>query len=75
MSATRVLLVTASPDRGGAETVVLQLLAGLDRARVEPSAVALSGGAFLEELRASGATIVEAGVEKRAVNVEHHIEP
>lgn len=69
MSATRVLLVTASPDRGGAETVVLQLLAGLDRARVDPLVVALAGGAFLDELRASGATLVDAGTVGRMRDV------
>lgn len=69
MSPTRVLLVTASPDRGGAETVVLQLVAGLDRARVEPLAVALAGGAFVDELRASGAAIVEAGTVGRMRDV------
>ena len=57
----RVLLVTASPERGGAETVVQQLLTGLDRTQVEPSAVALQEGPFAEELRAMGAAMVDAG--------------
>jgi glycosyltransferase involved in cell wall biosynthesis len=57
----RVLLVTASPQRGGAETVVLQLLAGLDRSRVEPSVVPLYEGPFIDELRAVGASLVSAG--------------
>lgn len=57
----RVLLVTASPDRGGPETVVQQLLAGLDRSRVDPSVVALYEGPFAEELRATGAALVDAG--------------
>lgn len=65
MSATRILLVTASPDRGGAETVVLQLIAGLDRTRVEPLVVALAAGSFQEELREAGALLVEAGTIRR----------
>ena len=69
MSATRVLLVTASPDRGGAETVVLQLLSGLNRARVVPSVVALASGSFQDELREAGAAIVDAGTMTRMRNV------
>ena len=57
----RVLLVTASPERGGAETVVQQLLSGVDRARIEPSVVALHDGPFADELRAAGASLVSAG--------------
>ncbi|MDQ3069288.1 MAG: glycosyltransferase family 4 protein [Acidobacteriota bacterium] len=69
MTPTRVLLVTASPDRGGAETVVLQMIAGLDRARVSPSVVALAGGSFLDELRAASASIVDAGTLGRMRNI------
>jgi len=69
MTPARVLLVTASPDRGGAETVVLQLLEGLDRARVEPSVVALAAGSFAGELREAGAAIVDAGTIGRMRNV------
>ena len=65
----RVLLVTASPERGGAETVVEQLLTGLDRARIEPSVVALHEGSFADELRAMGASLVEAGTLGRTRNV------
>ena len=65
----RVLLVTASPERGGAETVVQQLLAGLDRARIEPSIVALYEGPFAEELRAMEASIVTAGSLGRMRNI------
>ena len=61
MTPLRVLLVTASPERGGAETVVQQLVAGLDRARIEPSVVALYEGPFEEELRAMQASLVQAG--------------
>lgn len=61
MNAARVLLVTASPDRGGAETVVLQLAAGLDPARVTPAIVALADGAFADEVRARGIAMVQAG--------------
>jgi glycosyltransferase involved in cell wall biosynthesis len=57
----RILLVTASPQRGGPETVVQQLLAGLDRSRVEPSVVSLHEGPFAEELRAAGVSIVDVG--------------
>lgn len=57
----RVLLVTASPERGGAETVVQQLLTGLDRSRVDPSVVALHEGSFADELRAMQASLVSAG--------------
>lgn len=57
----RVLLVAASPQRGGPETVVQQLLAGLDRSKIEPSVVSLHEGPFAEELRAMGVPIVEAG--------------
>ena len=57
----RVLLVTASPERGGAETVVEQLLTGLDRSRVEPSVVALREGSFAEELRTLRASLISAG--------------
>lgn len=57
----RVLLVTASPERGGAETVVQQLLTGLDRSRIEPSVVALQKGPFADELRQMGATLIKAG--------------
>ena len=69
MTPSRVLLVTASPDRGGAETVVLQLLAGLDRACAVPSVVALADGSFAGELRAAGAALVEAGTITRMRNV------
>jgi glycosyltransferase involved in cell wall biosynthesis len=65
----RVLLVTASPERGGAETVVQQLLEGLDRARVDPSVVTLYEGAFAEELREAGAPIVHAGTLGRMRHV------
>ena len=57
----RVLLVTASPERGGAETVVQQLLTGLDRARFEPHVVTLYDGPFADELRAAGASLVDVG--------------
>lgn len=69
MTPLRVLLVTASPDRGGAETVVLQLQQGLDRSRVEPFVVALAGGAFAEQLRAAGAALLDVGELGRMRNV------
>ncbi len=65
----RVLLVTASPQRGGAETVVQQLLQGLDRAAVEPFVVALNEGSFADELRAANAVLVNAGTLGRMRNV------
>lgn len=65
----RVLLVTASPQRGGAETVVQQLLQGLDRAVVEPFVVALNEGSFADELRAANAVLVNAGTLGRMRNV------
>ncbi|HEX6323113.1 MAG TPA: glycosyltransferase family 4 protein [Vicinamibacterales bacterium] len=65
----RVLLVTASPERGGAETVVQQLLEGLDRSRVEPSIASLYEGPFAEELRAMGASLVSAGTLGRMRHV------
>src|SRR5688500_10709287 len=65
----RVLLVTASPERGGAETVVQQLLAGLDRSRIDPSVVALCQGPFVEELQAMKAAIVSAGTLGRMRNI------
>jgi len=65
----RVLLVTASPERGGAETVVLQLLEGLDRSRVEPSIASLYEGPFVAELRAKGASLVDAGTLGRMRHV------
>jgi glycosyltransferase involved in cell wall biosynthesis len=68
MTPTRVLIVTASPDRGGAETVVLQLVEGLDRAQVAPSVAALADGPFRAELRAAGAVMVEAGSLSRLRN-------
>ena len=65
----RVLLVTASPERGGAETVVQQLVGGLDRAAIEPHVVALQEGPFADELRAANATLVSAGTLGRMRNV------
>lgn len=62
-------MVTASPDRGGAETVVMQLVAGLDRARVEPSVVTLKDGDFARELRAAEAQLVDAAYLGRMRNV------
>ena len=61
MTPLRVLLVTASPDRGGAEAIVLQLINRLDRARVTPVAVACSGGGFVNELRATGCEVIDVG--------------
>ena len=61
MTPIRVLFVTASPDRGGAEAIVLELITRIDRARVTPVAVACSGGAFVEELRATGCEVLDVG--------------
>jgi len=65
----RVLLVTASPERGGAETVVEQLLSGLDRSRIDPTVVALHEGPFAGELRAMQASMISAGTLRRMRNV------
>lgn len=65
----RVLLVTASPERGGAETVVEQLVSGLDRSRVEPVVVALHEGPFAGELRAMQASMISAGTLGRLRHV------
>lgn len=73
MTPVRVLFVTASPDRGGAETVVLQLLTGVDRRRVEPLAVAVVEGAFGRELEQTGVPLVDAGHIGRMRNVPRSI--
>lgn len=64
-SPPRVLFVTASPDKGGAEAVALQLLRGLDRSRVTPLAVACCGGDFARELRDTGVEILAPGTFRR----------
>jgi len=69
MTPTRVLFVTASPDRGGAETVVVQLLTGVDRRRIAPVAVALAEGGFRDELGRTGVPVVDAGSLGRMRNV------
>lgn len=61
MTVPRVLHVTASSQRGGAEQVVMEFLTGLDRRRVEPMVAALAGGPILEEVRRTGATVLDAG--------------
>jgi glycosyltransferase involved in cell wall biosynthesis len=69
MTPVRVLLVTASPDRGGAETVVLQLLAGLDRRAVDPAVVTLAAGSFQDEIAAAGWPVFDAGTVARMRNL------
>ena len=73
MTPARVLLVTASPDRGGAETVVLQLLGGLDRRAVDPSIVALAEGAFRDEVTRGGWKVVDAGTVGRMRNIARSV--
>lgn len=68
MPATKVLFVTASPERGGAEQVVLEFLGGLDRGRIDPIAVALANGPLAGELRQTGVTMVDAGTLARMRN-------
>lgn len=69
MPATNVLFVTASPERGGAEQVVLEFLKHLDRRRIEPRAVALADGPLVAELREMGVPMLDAGTLGRMRNI------
>lgn len=69
MRPTKVLFVTASPERGGAEQVVLELLNGLDRRRIDPVVVALAHGPLVDELRQTGVPVLDAGTLARMRNV------
>src|SRR5437016_4876519 len=60
----RVLYVSPGTDmRGGAERSLLGLLDGLDRDRVEPSAVVLGEGSMVDTLR-------DRGIETTALELE-----
>jgi glycosyltransferase involved in cell wall biosynthesis len=53
----RILYVQAVGERGGVETVLLNMVVGLDRARFEPIVAGLRDGSFLNELRRAGVDV------------------
>lgn len=58
-SLTRILYINPAGERGGAETVLLNILRHLDRQRFQATVVCLQDGAFVNELREQSDVDVE----------------
>ena len=56
MTAKRILFLAPVGEKGGAETVLLDIARGLDAARYRPLVACLKPGAFVEDLRGLGIT-------------------
>jgi len=59
-----LLLISPVAERGGAETVLLTLIRGLDRTRFEPIFVFLKNGPFVEEVSSTGIETVVISVRR-----------
>lgn len=65
MTAKRISFVVSGLRRGGAETMLLKLINGLDRSRFEPRLISLSSiGGFEDEVRASGMQLDCVGMRR-----------
>lgn len=65
MGSIRVLFALGAGERGGAERALVALVRHLAQHGVEPAVAAMSTGPFVEELRHSGAEVLELPVVPR----------